>query len=67
MAATIINKLSARVGFIAWTHGKPAARRLHSDGWKVQAWNRSPQPAEEIEKEGIAIAASIGNSFLVLV
>ena len=61
MAATIINKLSARVGFIGLgLMGSRLARRLHSDGWKVQAWNRSPQPAEEIEKEGIAIAASIG-------
>jgi 3-hydroxyisobutyrate dehydrogenase-like beta-hydroxyacid dehydrogenase len=61
MAATIINKLSARVGFIGLgLMGSRLARRLHSDGWKVQAWNRSPQPAEEIEKGGIAIAASIG-------
>jgi 3-hydroxyisobutyrate dehydrogenase len=30
-----------------------------SFGWRVRAWNRSPKPADEINKWGIAIAPSI--------
>jgi 3-hydroxyisobutyrate dehydrogenase-like beta-hydroxyacid dehydrogenase len=30
-------------------------------GWKVQAWNRSPQPADELRKDGIVIAESMAN------
>jgi len=39
--------------------GSRLARRLHAMGWNVQAWNRSPKPADDLRKEGIAIAESI--------
>jgi 3-hydroxyisobutyrate dehydrogenase-like beta-hydroxyacid dehydrogenase len=39
--------------------GSRLARRLHSSGWHVQAWNRSSKPVEEINKAGIAIAPSV--------
>ena len=39
--------------------GSRLARRLHAMGWNVQAWNRSPKPADELRKEGISIAGSI--------
>jgi 3-hydroxyisobutyrate dehydrogenase-like beta-hydroxyacid dehydrogenase len=41
--------------------GSRLTRRLHSSGWHIQAWNRSPGPAEEIGKEGVAIAPSIAD------
>ena len=60
MLITRLQKLHTQIGFIGLgLMGSRLARRLYADGWKVQAWNRSPQPAKEIQKEGIAIAASI--------
>ena len=41
--------------------GSHLTRRLHASGWRIQAWNRSPKPAEEIGEQGIAIAPSIAN------
>ncbi len=40
--------------------GSRLARRLHTAGWNIRAWNRSPQAAAEAGKEGIALAASVG-------
>jgi 3-hydroxyisobutyrate dehydrogenase-like beta-hydroxyacid dehydrogenase len=34
---------------------------LHSNGWHIQAWNRSPPPANEINKAGIAVASSVAD------
>jgi 3-hydroxyisobutyrate dehydrogenase-like beta-hydroxyacid dehydrogenase len=60
MPATRLNKLNAKVGFIGLgLMGTGLARRLHGAGWNVQAWNRSPQPAAEISKDGVTIAPSI--------
>ena len=60
MPVTKLNQLSAQVGFIGLgLMGSRLARRLHTTGWNVRAWNRSPQPAAEINKEGIAIAPSV--------
>jgi 3-hydroxyisobutyrate dehydrogenase-like beta-hydroxyacid dehydrogenase len=57
-----LNKLNAQVGFIGLgLMGSRLARRLHAAGWNVRAWNRSPQPAAEINKEGIAIASSVAD------
>src|SRR5580658_2565554 len=62
MSATILDKRKARVGFIGLgLMGSRLTRRLHSSGWHIQAWNRSPKPAEEIGKEGIVIAPSIAD------
>jgi 3-hydroxyisobutyrate dehydrogenase-like beta-hydroxyacid dehydrogenase len=55
-----LNKLRTEIGFIGLgLMGSRLARRLHAMGWNVQAWNRSPKPADELRKEGISIAGSI--------
>ena len=57
-----LNKLTARLGFIGLgLMGSRLTRRLHSSGWNVQAWNRSPAPANALRQEGIAIAPSVAN------
>jgi 3-hydroxyisobutyrate dehydrogenase-like beta-hydroxyacid dehydrogenase len=57
-----LNKLRTEIGFIGLgLMGSRLARRLHAMGWNVQAWNRSPKPADELRKEGIAIARSIAD------
>ncbi len=60
--ATKINKADVRAGFIGLgLMGSHLTRRLHASGWRIQAWNRSPKPAEEIRKQGIAIAPSLAD------
>jgi 3-hydroxyisobutyrate dehydrogenase-like beta-hydroxyacid dehydrogenase len=60
MPLTKLSQLTAKVGFIGLgLMGRRLALRLHTSGWNVRAWNRSPQPAAEISKEGIAVAPSI--------
>jgi 3-hydroxyisobutyrate dehydrogenase-like beta-hydroxyacid dehydrogenase len=60
MPATKLNQHTAKVGFIGLgLMGSRLARRLHTAGWNIRAWNRSPQPAAEISKEGITIAPSV--------
>jgi 3-hydroxyisobutyrate dehydrogenase len=60
MPATKINKLTAKVGFIGLgLMGSRLTRRLDSLGWRVQAWNRSPEPADALRKSGLAIAPSV--------
>jgi 3-hydroxyisobutyrate dehydrogenase-like beta-hydroxyacid dehydrogenase len=60
VAENIINKCSARIGFIGLgLMGSRLTRRLHSSGWKVQAWNRSPDPAQSLARDGIEISSSI--------
>ncbi len=62
MPPAILDKLTAQVGFIGLgLMGSRLTRRLDSFGWKIRAWNRSPKPAEELNKWGIAIAPSIGS------
>jgi 3-hydroxyisobutyrate dehydrogenase-like beta-hydroxyacid dehydrogenase len=62
MPATKLNKLSAKVGFIGLgLMGSRLARRLHAAGWNTRAWNRSPQPLVEFNKDGIATAPSIAS------
>jgi 3-hydroxyisobutyrate dehydrogenase len=57
---SIINKRTARIGFIGLgLMGSRFTRRLHSLGWNVQAWNRSPGPAKSLTLDGIAISSSI--------
>jgi 3-hydroxyisobutyrate dehydrogenase-like beta-hydroxyacid dehydrogenase len=41
--------------------GSRLVRRLDSFGWHLRAWNRSPKPADEINKWGIAVARSIAD------
>jgi 3-hydroxyisobutyrate dehydrogenase len=60
MPITELNKLHTQIGFIGLgLMGSRLARRLHTTGWNIQAWNRSPQPAKEAQNEGIAIAATV--------
>jgi len=60
MPVTKLSKLSAQIGFIGLgLMGSRLARRLHSTGWNIRAWNRSPQPAADISKDGVAIAQSV--------
>ena len=62
MPITELSKLNTRVGFIGLgLMGSRLAQRLHSSGWKVRAWNRSPKPADELNKAGIAIAKSVAS------
>jgi 3-hydroxyisobutyrate dehydrogenase-like beta-hydroxyacid dehydrogenase len=57
-----LNQLNTRVGFIGLgLMGSRLVRRLDSFGWRIRAWNRSPKPADEINKWGIAIAPSIAD------
>ena len=67
----IINKRTTRIGFIGLgLMGSRLTRRLHSLGWNVQAWNRSPGPAESLALDGVAILSSVaklvGESDVVL-
>jgi 3-hydroxyisobutyrate dehydrogenase-like beta-hydroxyacid dehydrogenase len=39
--------------------GSRLTRRLHSLGWNVQAWNRSPGPAKSLARYGVVISSSI--------
>ena len=58
----IINKRTARIGFIGLgLMGSRLARRLHSSGWTVQAWNRSLGPAKSLARDGVTISSSIEN------
>jgi 3-hydroxyisobutyrate dehydrogenase-like beta-hydroxyacid dehydrogenase len=55
-----IDKRTARIGFIGLgLMGSRLTRRLHSSGWNVQAWNRSPEPAQSLRHDGIEISSSI--------
>jgi 3-hydroxyisobutyrate dehydrogenase len=38
--------------------GRPMARRLLDDGIELTVWNRSPGPAEELERLGASVAAA---------
>jgi 3-hydroxyisobutyrate dehydrogenase-like beta-hydroxyacid dehydrogenase len=60
MPVTKLNTLTAKVGFIGLgLMGSRFTRRLDSFGWRVRAWNRSPEPADALRKWGLAIARSI--------
>jgi len=62
MPATRLDKLTAQVGFIGLgLMGSRLTRRLHAAGWNIRAWNRSPHPAAEAGKGGIAVAPSVAS------
>jgi 3-hydroxyisobutyrate dehydrogenase len=62
MSLPSLNKLQARIGFIGLgLMGSRLTLRLDSQGWNIRAWNRSPKPAFDLSKEGIAIAASVAD------
>ena len=39
--------------------GRPIARNLHQAGHKVTVWNRSPEPAQALDAEGLRVAGRI--------
>src|ERR1700733_7830775 len=56
MSTTNFNKLNTKIGFIGLgLMGSRLTYRLHSSGWKIQAWNRSPRPADAANQEGKGI------------
>ena len=60
MPVNILDKRTVQIGFIGLgLMGSRLTRRLHSAGWNVQAWNRSPRPADVLRREGVVIAASV--------
>jgi 3-hydroxyisobutyrate dehydrogenase-like beta-hydroxyacid dehydrogenase len=60
MPENTINKRTARIGFIGLgLMGSRLTRRLHSSGWNVQAWNRSPDPAKSLGRDGGVISSSL--------
>jgi 3-hydroxyisobutyrate dehydrogenase len=60
MEADILEKDKVKLGFIGLgIMGSRLTRRLHAAGWRVRAWNRSPEPARELSEAGIPIAASL--------
>ena len=59
-SAIKLNKESAKIGFIGLgLMGSGLTQRLHASGWNVQAWNRSPGPAQKISRAGVAITTSL--------
>ena len=60
MPANTLSKRTGKIGFIGLgLMGSRLTQRLHSSGWNVQAWNRSPEPARVISQKGIRIAPSL--------
>lgn len=60
MSVSTLNKQTTRIGFVGLgLMGSRLARRLHSDQWNIQAWNRSRGPSDNLSKEGFPIAGSI--------
>jgi 3-hydroxyisobutyrate dehydrogenase-like beta-hydroxyacid dehydrogenase len=55
-----LDKRKVQIGFIGLgLMGSRLTRRLHTAGWNVQAWNRSPGAAEVLRREGVGIAGSV--------
>jgi 3-hydroxyisobutyrate dehydrogenase-like beta-hydroxyacid dehydrogenase len=62
MSATKLSQPNTQIGFIGLgLMGSRLVRRLDSFGWRIRAWNRSPQPAEAINKWGIPTASSVAD------
>jgi 3-hydroxyisobutyrate dehydrogenase-like beta-hydroxyacid dehydrogenase len=60
MPLNILDKRTVQIGFIGLgLMGSRLTQRLHSAGWNVRAWNRSPQPADVLKREGVVIASSV--------
>jgi 3-hydroxyisobutyrate dehydrogenase-like beta-hydroxyacid dehydrogenase len=60
MLVNTLDQGKVQIGFIGLgLMGSRLTGRLHSAGWKVQAWNRSSGPADALRREGVVIAASV--------
>jgi 3-hydroxyisobutyrate dehydrogenase len=56
----VLDKSAVQLGFIGLgLMGSGLTRRLHSAGWNVHAWNRSPGPADTLRRDGLVIAPSV--------
>ena len=57
-----LSKQKVKLGFIGLgIMGSRLTQRLYASGWNIQAWNRSPEPAGELRRAGVPIAASVVN------
>jgi 3-hydroxyisobutyrate dehydrogenase-like beta-hydroxyacid dehydrogenase len=60
MLVNTLDKREVQIGFIGLgLMGRRLTQRLHAAGWSVQAWNRSPGPADALRRAGVLIAASV--------
>jgi len=60
MSTNTLNKQEVRIGFLGLgLMGSRLTERIHASGWKIQAWNRSPEPARAMALKGVPIAESI--------
>jgi 3-hydroxyisobutyrate dehydrogenase len=60
MPVNVLNQRTVQLGFIGLgLMGSRLTQRLHSAGWNVYAWNRSPGPADVLRREGVVIAPSV--------
>src|SRR5580658_8495577 len=60
MSEHTLDQRTARLGFIGLgLMGSRMTQRLHASGWKIQGWNRNPEPSKALSQSGVAIAASI--------
>lgn len=60
MSTKALDKQVVKIGFIGLgLMGSRLTQRLHAAGWKIQAWNRNPEPARAIAAKGIPTAESI--------
>jgi 3-hydroxyisobutyrate dehydrogenase-like beta-hydroxyacid dehydrogenase len=57
-----LDKGKVQLGFIGLgLMGSRLTGRLHSEGWHVRAWNRSPEAADPLRRKGVVIAASVAD------
>jgi 3-hydroxyisobutyrate dehydrogenase len=60
MLVNTLDRGKVQIGFIGLgLMGSRLTRRLHAAGWSIQAWNRSPRPADALRQEGVVIAPSV--------
>ena len=62
MSDNNVSKQNAHLGFIGLgLMGSRFFRRLHSEGWEIQGWNRSKDVSAPLKNDGLAIAVSLGD------
>src|ERR1700761_8248328 len=62
VSVNALSKSTARLGFIGLgLMGSRVTRRLHSSGWDIRAWNRSPVPVGMLGSASIGIAPSLAS------
>jgi 3-hydroxyisobutyrate dehydrogenase-like beta-hydroxyacid dehydrogenase len=55
-----MSRKDGKLGFVGLgLMGSRLSRRLHKSGWDIAVWNRSPEPANLLEQEGINSAESL--------